>query len=136
MKRSSHQQAEAELTKFGLTLPETAAGPAWKSTRALRVRGRLFFVFGEAWDLPVSPLDKQAEGLTLVMKLPVSAEMIQQLYFVRESRGWYKQHNWVIAHFDLEDDILAELKTLKGWMIQSYCAMAPKSLAKLVQAGS
>jgi len=30
------------------------------------------------------------------------------------------------------DDIFAELDTLKAWMLQSYVAVAPKRLGKLV----
>ena len=119
------QKAEAELTKFGLTCPETTAGPAWVPARGLYMRTKMFFVFGDKKDTP--------DQLTMIMKLPISAEMVQELYFVRESKGWFKQHNWVIAHFDPEDDILAELETLKAWMIQSYCAIAPKKLARLVR---
>ena len=85
----------------------------------------MFFVFGDR---------KEVEGaLTMIMKLPISAEMVQDLYFVRESKGWFKQHDWVIARFDAEDDILEEMETLKAWLIQSYCAMAPKKLAKMVR---
>lgn len=124
-KRTPHQKAEAELTKFGLTLPETDAGPGWPPTRALRVRGKMFFVFGDK--------NEPSDALTMIMKLPISAEMVQELYFVRESKGWFKQHNWVIAHFGPEDDVLAEIDTLKAWMMQSYCAMAPKKLAKRVR---
>jgi hypothetical protein len=123
--KTPHQQAESELTAYGLALPETAAGPGWPPTRALTVRGRMFFVFGDR---------KEPEGaLTMIMKLPISAEMVQELYFVRESKGWFRQHNWVIARFGPEDDIIAEMDTLKAWMIQSYCAMAPKKLAKMVR---
>jgi hypothetical protein len=123
--QTPHRQAEAELTKFGLSLPETEVGPGWPATRCLKVRNRMFYVFGAR---------KEPEGaLTLIMKLPVSAEMVQDLYYVRESKGWFKQHDWVIAHFGTEDDILAEMDTLKAWMIQSYCAMAPKKLAKMVR---
>jgi hypothetical protein len=125
--QTPHQKAEAELTTFGLTLPEADAGPAWPPTRALRVRGKMFFVFGDKNDQP--------DELTMIMKLPIAAEMVQELYFVRESKGWFKQHNWVIAHFNPEDDILAEMETLKAWMIQSYCAMAPKKLGKMVRPG-
>jgi len=124
-KLTPHQKAEAELTKFGLTQPETDAAPGWPPTRALRVRGTMFYVFGDKNDTP--------DQLTMIMKLPIAAEMVQELYFVRESKGWFKQHNWVIAHFDPEDDILAEMETLKAWMIQSYCAIAPKKLARLVR---
>ena len=76
--------------------------------------------------------NEQPNELTMIVKLPISAEMVQDLYFVRESRGWFRQHNWVIAHFDAKDDLLAELATLKDWMKHSYCAVAPKKLAKLV----
>ena len=105
-KVTPQQGAEAELTVSGLAAPETTAGPGW----------------GE-----------QPDELTMIVKLPISAGMVQDLYFVRESKGWFKQHNWVIAHFDADDDILAELPTLKGWLTQSYCAVAPKKLGRLVR---
>lgn len=119
-----HQRAEAELTAYGLTFPETRAGPGWTITRALYVRKKMFAVFGATGE----PLDE----LTLLMKLPVSAEMAEELPFVRPARGWYKQHKWVTAHFGAEDDVLAELETLKGWLKQSYVAIAPKGLGRLV----
>ncbi len=121
----AQQKAEAELTAFGLSLPETSIGPGWATTRVLKVRSRMFFVFGDR--------NEQPNELTIIVKLPISAGMVHNLYFVRESKGWFKQHDWVIAHFDAEDDVLTELPTLKGWMTQSYCAMAPKKLAKLVR---
>ena len=94
----------------------------------------MFYVFGAPQEMPGGGRgDKLADGLTMVMKLPISAEMVRDLYFVRESKGWYKQHDWIIAHFGVEDDILIEMDTLKAWLIQSYCAMAPKKLAKLVR---
>lgn len=124
-RKTAHQKAEAELTAFGLAMPETAAGPGWATTRVLKVKEKMFFVFGDR--------NEQPDELTMIMKLPVSAEMVQELYFVRESKGWFKQHDWVIARFGVEDDILAEIPTLKAWMTQSYCAMAPKKLARLVR---
>ena len=120
---SPHQKAEAALTRYGLTLPETAAELWMPPMRSLNVRKKSFVVFGEK----AQPLD----ALTITLKLPISAEMVADLPFVRESKGWYKQHDWVIAHFDPEDDILAEMDTLKGWMLQSYRAVAPKKLSKL-----
>lgn len=45
--------------------------------------------------------------------------MAQDLYFVRESKGWFKQHDWVIARSGPDDDISAEMPTLKAWMTQS-----------------
>lgn len=120
-----HQRAEADLTAYGLTFPETTAGPGWVPTRALYMRKKMFAVFGAKGE----PLD----ALTLIMKLPISAEMAEQLPFVRPAKGWYKQHNWVTAHFGPDDDVLAELPTLKGWLKQSYIAVAPKKLGKLLK---
>ena len=119
-----HQRAEAELTAYGLTLPETEAGLGWAFTRIVKVRGRMFVIFGDK----AQPTDQ----LTVIVKLPISFEMVQELYFVRESRGWYKQHDWVIAHFGPDADIAAELPPLRAWMKQSYIAMAPKKLARQV----
>lgn len=124
MALTPHRQAERELTAYGLTFPDTSIGPGWTDVRQLSVGKKGFCVFGEK----AQPKD----ALTLIMKLPISAEMVQALYFVRESKGWFKQHNWVIAHFGPDDDILAELPTLKGWLKQSYVAIAPKKLSKLL----
>ncbi|HEX8900991.1 MmcQ/YjbR family DNA-binding protein [Vitreimonas sp.] len=124
MPQTPHQRAEAELTAYGLTFPETSAGPGWTVTRALYVRKKMFAVFGEKGE----PRD----ALTLIMKLPISAEMAEELAFVRPAKGWYKQHNWVTAHFEPDDDILAEMATLKGWLKQSYVAVAPKALGRVL----
>jgi len=124
MPLTPHQRAETELTAYGLGFPETAAAPAWTPARGLYVRKKMFAVFGAKGE----PLD----ALTLLMKLPISAEVAEALAFVRPARGWFKQHNWVTAHFGPEDDILTEMATLKGWLRQSYTAVAPKKLARLV----
>lgn len=122
--QTPHQRAEAELTALGLTFPETSAGPGWTITRVLYVRKKMFAVFGEKGEA--------LDALTMIMKLPISAEMAEELPFVRPARGWYKQHNWVTAHFGADDDVLAEMDTLRGWLKQSYVAVAPKTLGKLV----
>ncbi len=126
MSKAPIVRAETQLTTFGLTLPETSAAPGWPPTRALYFRKKMFFVFGDRKELP--------GHLTMIMKLPVSAGMVQDLYFVQESKGWYRQHNWVIARFGPDDDIMAEMDTLKGWLVQSYCAVTPKKLAQQVAA--
>lgn len=122
--QTPHQRAEAELTALGLTFPETSAGPGWTATRALYVRKKMFAVFGEKGEA--------LDALTMIMKLPISAEMAEELPFVRPARGWYKQHNWVTAHFGADDDVLAEMDTLRGWLKQSYVAVAPKKLGRMV----
>jgi hypothetical protein len=127
MPTTPHQHAEAELTAYGLTLPETTRSQGWATLRAIDVRKKTFMLFGEKGQPP--------DALTIVMKLPISAEMAEGLPFVRPARGWYKQHNWVTAHFGLDDDILSEMQTLKGWLKQSYIAVAPKRLARALEEG-
>lgn len=58
--------------------------------------------------------------------------MVEGLPFVREPKGWYKQHNWVIADFGPDDDILSELDMLKAWLKQSYTAIAPLKLSRQI----
>ena len=119
-----HQQAEAALTAYALSLPETDLGPGWGETRYLRVRGKGFAVFGDKAQTP--------DALTLTVKLPISYEMVQDLPYVRPGSAWYRQNRWAIAQFGPDDDIRAELDTLKGWLRQSYVAVAPKALGRLL----
>jgi hypothetical protein len=124
MPRTPHQRAEAELTAYGLAFPETVAGQGWATTRALCVRKKMFAVFGAKGE--------GLNALTILMKLPISAEMAEELAFVRPAKGWYKQYNWVTAHFAGDDDVFAEMPTLRGWLKQSYIAVAPKGLGRLM----
>ena len=125
-KQSPLDRAEAELTAFGLTLPETSHGSGWVPTRALYFRKKMFFVFGDRNELP--------GHLTMIMKLPISAEMVRDLPFVQESKGWFLQHNWVIMRFGPDNPIQPEIEPLKGWMVQSFCAITPKKIAREVEA--
>lgn len=100
----------------------------WKTTRYLRVRKKGFCVFGAQRHV----MDKDENELSMIVKLPVAAEMVQELYFVTPSEGWYRQHDWVIAHFGPEDSPLEEMETLRAWVVQSWRAVAPKKLARMV----
>jgi hypothetical protein len=120
-----HQRTRKDLTSSGMTIPETSAGPGWLPTRALCFRWKMSVVFGDR--------GKPQGALTMIMKLPVSADMVQDLKFMPESRGWFRQHDWVIARFGSEEDILAHMPTLKAWMAQGYCALAPKTFACVVR---
>jgi hypothetical protein len=123
--QTPHQRAEAELTAYGLTFPETSIAPGWATTRFLNVQKKSFAVFGEK--------DEPLDALTIIMKLPISAQMAEELPFVRPAKGWFKQHNWVTAHFGPDDDPFAEMPTLKGWLKQSYVTVAPKKLSRLLE---
>ena len=51
---------------------------------------------------------------------------------LRPAKGWFKQHSWVTAHFVPDDDVMAGVATLRGWLKQSYIAVAPKKLGREV----
>jgi hypothetical protein len=121
-----HQKMEKELTAFGLSFPETSLDAGWGTTRQLSVRRKGFAVFGGQ----AHKMDQGPDELSLIVKLPVAAEMVQELYYVMPAKGWFKQHNWVIAHFGPDDDVAAERDTLKSWLVQSYCAVTPKFLGR------
>ena len=70
----------------------------------------------------------------MIMKLPGPAALVQDLSCERESKGAFRQHDWLIARFVPEEDILAEMPTLKACMAQSSCAVAPKKFARRVWA--
>lgn len=123
---TAHEAVEAELTDYALRWPETDAVPAWPPLRTLRVRKRSFCLFGAKGET--------ADALTITVKLPLSFDMVQDLPYVQESRGWYRQHRWAIARFGPDDDIRAELETLQAWLRQGYQAAAPKRLGRLLDA--
>jgi hypothetical protein len=128
MSETPHQRAEAELTRFALSLPETDVVPGWGKdddrTRYMRVRKKGFGFFGEKGEAD--------DTFSMTVKLPTAYEMIQHLYFVREGSEWYRRNKWAVVRFGPEDDVLAELDTLKDWLVQSYVAVAPKKLGAAV----
>lgn len=128
MAETPHQRAERELTAFALSLPETDVVPGWGKdddrTRYLRVKCKGFGFFGEKGETD--------HTFSMTVKLPGAYDMVLHLPFVKEGSPWYRRNKWVTAHFGPDDDVLAEIGTLKGWLVQSYAAVAPKKLGQSV----
>lgn len=126
MIKTPHQRAEEELTQFALSLPDTDVVPGWSKdddrTRYLRVRKKGFGFFGEKGEME--------DTFSMTVKLPMAYEMVVDLPFVKEGSPWYRRNKWITAYFGPDDDVFAELETLKGWLIQSYAAVAPKKLGQ------
>lgn len=120
-----HQRTGKDLTSSGMTMPETSAGPGWLPARALYFRWKMSFVSGDR--------GKPQGALTMIMRLQVSAGMLHEPTFMPERRGGFRQHDWVTARFGSEDDSLAQMPTLKAWMAQGDCALAPKTFACVVR---
>jgi predicted DNA-binding protein (MmcQ/YjbR family) len=97
----------------------------WDHT-VLKVGKKVFVFFGGA----ASPED----ALSVTVKLPISCEMALTLPYVTPAGHGLWKGGWVRVGQRSGDDI--DLETIKAWIVQSYRAVAPKKLAKLIDAAS
>jgi predicted DNA-binding protein (MmcQ/YjbR family) len=113
---AAHGKAEATLVAYALTYPDAHEDWPW-GERVIKVRGKIFAFLG------------MVEGtLRLGVKLPVSAEMALTLPYVSPSRYGLGRAGWVTAH--LPHDETPDVDLMKGWIDQSYRAVAPKKLVR------
>ena len=120
MTRSPLERAEATLRNYALGFPGAVEEFPWNE-RVIKVAGKIFVFLGEV-----------EKSLRVGMKLPVSAEMALTLPFTEPTGYGLGRAGWVTARFGQEDDVPIDL--LKGWIAQSYRAVAPKKLVKALDA--
>jgi predicted DNA-binding protein (MmcQ/YjbR family) len=113
--------AEAEIRAYALGFPEATEAFPW-GERVIKVRGKVF-VF-------MSSPGSETVGITV--KLPISAEDVLALSFTERPGYGLGQHGWVNANFGPGEEVPVEL--LKSWIAESYRAVAPKRLVKLLDA--
>lgn len=119
MPKLSVKQAEQKLIKSALTYPEAVLEHLWGHD-AVKVKGKMFATFGG---------EANAAGeFSLTVKLPVSSEMALTLPWVEPTGYGLGKSGWVTARLKRGDDF--EIDTMKGWIDQSYRAVAPKTLVK------
>lgn len=119
MAKLTVKQAEKRLIDFALGYPETTLEHPWDHD-AVKVRGKMFAIFGGA---------ANPKGVfSMTVKLPVSSEMAVTLPWVAPSGHGMGKSGWVTARLTSGDDF--EIETMKGWIDQSYRAVAPKALVK------
>ena len=122
MPKMTVKQAEQKLITFALTYPEAVLEHPW-GHNAVKVKGRMFATFGG---------EANPEGeFSLSVKLPVSSEMALTLKWVEPTGYGMAKSGWVTARLNSGDDL--DLETMKGWIDQSYRAVAPKTLAKTLK---
>ena len=119
MPKLSVKQAEQRLIKFALTYPEAVLEHPWGHDAA-KVKGKMFATFG-------GEANPKGE-FSLTVKLPISAEMALTLPWVEQTGYGLGKAGWVTARLKSGDDF--DLETMKGWIDQSYRAVAPKMLVK------
>ncbi|HVY90983.1 MAG TPA: MmcQ/YjbR family DNA-binding protein [Hyphomonadaceae bacterium] len=119
MPKMTVKQAEQKLIKFALTYPEAVLEHPWGHAAA-KVKGKMFATFGgEA---------NPAGEFSLSVKLPVSSEMALTLPWVESTGYGLGKAGWVTAR--LKSGANFDIETMKGWIDQSYRAVAPKKLVK------
>ncbi len=108
-----------KLHDYALGFPEAYEEFPWGHP-AIKVRKKAF-AFMTAEDLP--------EGkLSLTVKLPISAEMVLSLPYVERTGYGLGRSGWVTMTLAPKDK--PDLEMYKGWIDQSYRAIAPKTLVK------
>jgi predicted DNA-binding protein (MmcQ/YjbR family) len=86
----------------------------------VKVKGKMFATFGGA--------EGDSKEFSMTVKLPVSGEMALTLPWVESTGYGLGKSGWVTARVREAKDI--DLETMKGWIGQSYRAVAPRGLVK------
>lgn len=113
------KKAEQALIEVALTYPETTLEHPWGHD-VVKVKGKMFASFGG---------EAGTKGqFSMSVKLPVSSEMALTLPWVEPTGYGLGKSGWVTAR--LKSGAKFEIDTMKGWIDQSYRAVAPKALVK------
>ena len=123
MPKRTLESIELELRDYAITFPETTEDHPW-GHRALKVKGKSFLFLGG---------EKNATELSLSVKLPSSRDIALDLPFAEPTGYGLGKSGWVTARFDKVSGIPVDL--LKGWIEESYRAIAPKKLVKALDEG-
>ena len=106
------------LRQHGLALPEAVEEFPWGHS-ALKVRGKTF-VF----------LNQSEEELSLSVKLPASRDFALIFDWAEPTGYGLGRSGWVSARFGPDDE--PDLELLERWIVESYKAIAPKKLGRMV----
>ena len=121
MAKKTLESLELALRDYALTFPEVTEDHPW-GHRAMKVKGKSFVFLGG---------DKNAKELSLSVKLPSSRDMAVDLPFAEPTGYGLGKSGWVTARFTKIGDVPVDL--LKAWIDESYRAIAPKKLVKLLE---
>ena len=113
------------LREYALSLPEATEDFPW-GERVAKVKGKVFVFLG------TDPVPGGPMGLSV--KLPESGQDALDLPFAKPTGYGLGKSGWVSATFEAKDHPPVDI--LKGWIRESYRAVAPrKLLAGLDEAG-
>jgi predicted DNA-binding protein (MmcQ/YjbR family) len=120
MAKKTLESLELELRDYAMTFPEATEEHPW-GHRAIKVKGKTFVFLGG---------EKEKEELSLSVKLPSSRDIALDLPFAEPTGYGLGKSGWVSARFAKVGEVPLDL--LKGWIEESYRAIAPKKLSKLL----
>ena len=123
MATADAKAAEAELIAFAATFPGAWEDHPWDHT-VMKVGKKVFVFFGGAASPPGE--------LSLTVKLPVSYEMALTLPYMSPAGHGLWKGGW--AALRQHDGDAIDLATIRGWIDQSYRAVAPRKLVKQLDA--
>ena len=109
---------ENELLEFAATFPGASVETPWDHS-VVKVRGKVFVFFGGA----AGPQDM----LSMTVKLPISAEMALTLPGAERAGYGLGKSGWVA--YRQASATAIDTRTCKGWIAQSYRAVAPRKLS-------
>ena len=113
------KEAERRLIGFAAQMPGAWEDHPWDHT-VLKVGKKVFVFFGGA--------AATEDELSVTVKLPISYEMALTLPYMRPAGHGLWKGGWAQLRQQTGDDF--DLDTIKGWILQSYRAVAPKNLVK------
>ena len=123
MAATDAKAAEAELIAFAATFPGAWEDHPWDHT-VMKVGKKVFIFFGGAASPPGE--------ISLTVKLPISYEMALTLPYMSPAGHGLWKGGW--AALRQHDGDTIDLATIRGWIVQSYRAVATKKLVKQLDA--
>lgn len=112
------QETYDDLLSHALSFPEAWEDSPW-GERAIKVRKKVFVFSG---------FSTEAGRFSLSVKLPVSAADVLERSEAKPTGYGLGRHGWVSMSYAAPDAVPVE--ALKEWIEESYCAVAPKTLAR------
>jgi predicted DNA-binding protein (MmcQ/YjbR family) len=119
MAASKVKQVREKLYRYALSLPEATEDFPW-GERVVKVNKKVFAFLGRDMDPHF--------GLGVKLKASHAAALHEP--FASPMGYGLGKSGWVSAKF--EADARPSFEELKAWVKESYCAVAPKALAKLI----
>jgi predicted DNA-binding protein (MmcQ/YjbR family) len=112
-------QALGELRAFGLAYPGAHTKSPWPGHMDLAVKDKTF-----------AYLSIEGQPFSISCKLPQSCQAALMLPFTKPTGYGLGKSGWVSASFEIVEKPPVDL--LKTWIDESYRAIAPKKLSKLL----